>query len=100
MSYINHYEIEARCADGSWEHIGNYYPKYNWCITRPWWLLGLVCRPVIGNDAASAAKVARSYVASTLARLQCQHRCDAFRIWEWHQGMFRRLTKRLAWKMP
>lgn len=99
MSYINHYEIEVQSPGGVWEHVGNYYPKYEWRITHPWWRLWQP-RSVIVNNATAAALVARGYVSGTLARLHCQNRCDAFRVWEWHRGLFRRLTRQLAWTVP
>lgn len=97
MSYINHCEVEVRSQGGAWEHIGNYYPKYKWRITRPWWLLWRA-RPAITDHKPAA--IAKSYVAGTLARLHRRDHCDAFRVWEWRRGLFGRLTRCIAWIVP
>jgi hypothetical protein len=100
MRYVDHYEIEERHSHGEWVHVGNLYPRYEWRITRPWYLLGLVRRPVIVNDKSHAAHVARAYASGALARLHAEHPGVCVRVWEWHRGWFGILTHRLVLELP
>ncbi len=67
MEYINHFEIESKRPGGRWEHVGNCYPKYQWRIWRPWYLLWLRKQKIILNE---------MYAWTSLLQRLCRENAD------------------------
>jgi hypothetical protein len=88
MRYIDHYEIEFRSPDTKWQHAGNVYPRYEWAIERPRWLLGLVCRPRITNYLL-AALTAKMHANNAAIMYVTTGATAYFRIWEWRRRGYR-----------
>ena len=87
MKYVDHYEIEARNEDGTWECVAQVYPDYQWQTGRLWLLFGLVCRAQIVNKAPAAALRARCKATDIALALTQGTADERFRLWEYgHNG--------------
>lgn len=95
--YIDHYEIQAQGRDGTWDHIGNVYPNYDWAVRRPWYFLGLIRRPVIVGNTTMAADMTFLNLVSSIALMCLVTPGEAVRIVEWQRGWLGRLHSHVVW---
>ena len=94
MKYTDHYEVEYRTGDGPWQPVATIYPNYRWRTGRPWFLLGLVCRAKIVNNAEAAALRALCDATDIAVGLIKGDAREHVRIWQYrHNGW--RLTKEI-----
>ena len=85
MRYTDSYEIEFKPPGGEWESVGHVYPHYIWKIVRPWYFLGLVCRPRIVNDAGLEALLAHRTAVLAATQFCLAGPKTDYRIWRWER---------------